>query len=111
MSLIQVIIMRSCITIRPLSSNKLYNIDNIWISFDKRNHITEKIKNTKDLNTGTGFNEKYNSNACAAKGGSFIPDDESLAHLIAAIAGGIEAPVQFILQVHVVSKYIHEILW
>ena len=29
-----------------------------------------------------------------------IPDDESLANLIAAIAGGIEAPIQFILQVN-----------
>ena len=28
-----------------------------------------------------------------------IPDDNSLANLIAAIAGGIEAPIQFILQV------------
>ena len=28
-----------------------------------------------------------------------IPDDDSLANLIAAIAGGIEAPIQFILQV------------
>ena len=28
-----------------------------------------------------------------------IPDDDNLANLIAAIAGGIEAPIQFILQV------------
>ena len=28
-----------------------------------------------------------------------IPDNNSLANLIAAIAGGIEAPIQFILQV------------
>ena len=28
-----------------------------------------------------------------------IPDDDSLAKLIPAIAGGIEAPIQFILQV------------
>ena len=70
-------------------------------------YITEKINNTKDLNTGAGFNEKSNSKARAVKRGSFIPDDESLAHLIAAIAGGIEAPVQFILQVHLVSAYIH----
>ena len=28
-----------------------------------------------------------------------IPDDDNLAHLIAAIGGGIEAPIQFILQV------------
>ena len=28
-----------------------------------------------------------------------IPEDDSLANLIAAIAGGIEAPIQFILQV------------
>ena len=69
--------------------------------------LTEKIKNTKHLKTGAGFDEKSNSKARAAKRGSFTPDDESLAHLIAAIAGGIEAPVQFILQVHLVSVYIH----
>ena len=32
-----------------------------------------------------------------------IPDDENLANLIAAIAGGIEAPIQFILQVGYLS--------
>ena len=72
-----------------------------------KDHITEKMNTTKDLKTGVRFDEKSNSKARAAKRGSFIPDDESLAHLIAAIAGGIEAPVQFILQVHLVSVYIH----
>ena len=33
-----------------------------------------------------------------------IPDDDNLANLIAAIAGGIEAPIQFILQVGYLSK-------
>ena len=33
------------------------------------------------------------------KKGVPIPDDDNLAHLIAAIGGGIEAPIQFILQV------------
>ena len=32
-----------------------------------------------------------------------IPDDDNLANLIAAIAGGIEAPIQFILQVGFLS--------
>ena len=35
-----------------------------------------------------------------------IPDDDNLANLIAAIAGGIEAPIQFILQVGYLSGYI-----
>ena len=65
------------------------------------------MNTTKDLKTGVRFDEKSNSKARAAKRGSFIPDDESLAHLIAAIAGGIEAPVQFILQVHLLSVDIH----
>ena len=40
---------------------------------------------------------------CAGKGKEKyvtpVPDDDNLANLVAAIAGGIEAPIQFILQV------------
>ena len=45
------------------------------------------------------------------KQGLPLPDDESLANLIAAIAGGIEAPVQFILQVNCVLNCIVLLFW
>ena len=37
-----------------------------------------------------------------------IPDDDSLENLIAAIAGGIEAPIQFTLQV---TRILHWNMW
>ena len=50
--------------------------------------------------TRTSFKNNKNLPAPDDKKNSIpIPDDDSLANLIAAIAGGIEAPIQFILQV------------
>ena len=48
--------------------------------------------------------EKKNKGESAKQNVIPIPDDDSLANLIAAIAGGIEAPIQFILQVR--NKYL-----
>ena len=53
----------------------------------------------------TGSKKRHLSNQSkGSKKGIPIPDDDSLANLIAAIAGGIEAPIQFILQVKIKSK-------